>query len=52
MKEEFQITENPQVFLDGRPCKYQDVPGDADIILEVAAENPQAVAKIQFRSRK
>jgi hypothetical protein len=49
-KEEFQVTDETEVTLDGRPCKYRDVPANATIIkLELAADR-RTVVKVHFRS--
>jgi hypothetical protein len=51
-KEEFVVTEQTEVLLDGRPCRYQDVPAGAGIVqMEVAADN-KTVLKIHFRTKK
>ncbi len=50
--DEYRITSQTEVFLDGRPCAYADVPRNASIVkMEVSAEDG-IVLKIQFRSRK
>ena len=52
-KAEFHITAQTEVKLDGRPCKYEEVPKDAVIIhLEVESSSNQAILKIHFRSKK
>jgi hypothetical protein len=49
---EFQLTEETEVFLDGRPCQYKEVPRNVSIIrLEVASDN-KTILKIHFRTRK
>jgi hypothetical protein len=51
-KDQYQITEQTKVTLDGRPCRYADVPGGAGIVkMEVAADGT-TVLKIHFRSRR
>jgi hypothetical protein len=46
------MTERTEVLLDGRPCKYADVPAQARIVrMEVAADQ-RTVLKIHFRSGK
>lgn len=50
---EFRITDQTEVQLDGRPCKYEEVPNDAVIIhLEAASETNRVILKIHFRSKK
>jgi hypothetical protein len=52
-KQEFRITDQTEVELDGHPCKYKDVPNDAVIVLlEVASDSQKAILKIHFRSKK
>jgi hypothetical protein len=51
-KEKFQLTEQTEVFLDGRPCRYQDVPSGASIAkMEVAADK-KTILMIHFHSKK
>jgi hypothetical protein len=51
-RDQYQITEQTEVTLDGRPCRYADVPGGAAIVrMEVAADGT-TVLKIHFRSRR
>jgi hypothetical protein len=40
------------VQLDGRPCKYADVPSDAVVVLVELAADGKTVLKAHFRSRK
>jgi hypothetical protein len=52
-KQEFHITEQTEIRMDGRPCQYKEVPIDAVIIfLEVDSEQNKAILKIHFRSKK
>jgi hypothetical protein len=52
-KAEFRMTEQTEIELDGRRCKYEEVPNDAVIILlEVESDENKAVLKIHFRSKK
>jgi hypothetical protein len=49
---EFNLTERTEILLDGKPCKYEAVPGHATIVhMEVAADR-KTVLKIHFRSGK
>ena len=50
--DEFRITSQTEVLLNGRPCCYADVPRNAGVVkMEVSSDN-QTVLKIQFRTRK
>jgi hypothetical protein len=50
-KDQYQITEQTDVTLDGRACRYADVPASAGIVkMEVAADGT-TVLKIHFRRR-
>ena len=52
MGSDFVVTERTEVLLNGRPCKYEEVPADATIErMEVEADK-QTVLKIHFRVRK
>jgi hypothetical protein len=49
---EFNVTNETEILLDGRPCSFKDVPADASILkMEVAADRKTA-QKIHFRTRK
>ena len=49
---EFILTDRTEVLLNGKPCRYADIPGDARIVvLEVAADR-KTVLKIHFRTGK
>jgi len=49
---EFSLTAGTEVLLDGKPCKYADVPSHASIErMELAADN-KTVVRIHFRSKK
>lgn len=50
-KDEYQITEITEIKLDGRTCKYRDVPKNAEITsMEVTADK-KIILKIHFQSR-
>jgi hypothetical protein len=52
MESEFVVTEQTEIWLDGKPCKYPDVAPHARIMrMEVAADR-KTVLKIHFRTRK
>ena len=49
---EFVVTDRTEILLNGKPCKYEEVPGHASIVkMEVAADK-KTVRKIHFRTRK
>jgi hypothetical protein len=49
---QFQVTEQTEVLLDGKPCRYAEVPATAVIIKMEVAEDKKTVLKVHFRSRK
>lgn len=50
--DEYRITSQTEVFLNGRQCSYADVPRNAGVVkMEVSSED-RTVLKIQFRTRK
>jgi hypothetical protein len=51
-KDEYRITDQTEVVLDGRPCKYRDVPNNAAIVKMEVAGDKRTVVKIYFRTRK
>jgi hypothetical protein len=51
-RSEYVVTHQTQILLNGKPCKYEEVPPDASIVrMEVAADK-KTVLKIHFRTRK
>jgi hypothetical protein len=51
--EDFRLTEKTEVLLDGRPCRYKDVPDGATIILlETATNESKEILKIHFQTTK
>jgi hypothetical protein len=49
---DFVLTHETEVFLDGKPCRYDKIPARASIIkMEVAADK-KTVLKVHFRTRK
>jgi hypothetical protein len=46
------ITERTEVKLDGRECKYEEVPDGADIVLLEVASDKKAIIKIHFQTKK
>jgi hypothetical protein len=51
-RDQFQITDQTEVTLDGRPCRYADVPRGAGIVKMEVGTDGTTVLKIQFRSRR
>ena len=51
-RDQYQITDQTEVSLDGRPCRYTDVPGGAGIVKMEVASDGTTVLKIHFRSRR
>jgi hypothetical protein len=50
--EEYTVSDQTEVKLDGRPCAYKDVPRGASILrIELAADR-KTILRIHFRSRK
>jgi hypothetical protein len=52
LNDEYRITSQTEIILNGRPCCFADVPRNAGVVkMEVSSDN-QTVLKIQFRTRK
>jgi hypothetical protein len=51
-KDQYQITDQTEVILDGRSCRYAEVPAGAGIIKMEVAGDGTTVLKIHFRSRR
>jgi hypothetical protein len=49
---EFAVTERTEILLDGKPCRYEDVPEKARILRMEVAPDKKTVLRIQFRSGK
>jgi hypothetical protein len=49
---EFVITDETAVFLDGRACRYKDVPDKAHIASLEVAPDRKTVLKVHFRTAK
>jgi hypothetical protein len=49
---EFAVTEETEVFLNGKPCRYADVPSHATIERMEVAEDKTTVLKVYFKVRK
>jgi hypothetical protein len=51
--DDFRITEKTEVLLDSRPCRYDQVPDGATIILlETTTNLSKEITRIHFRSRR
>jgi hypothetical protein len=51
-RDEFQLTEDTEVLLDGHPCKYKDVPANVSIIRLELGPDKTTILKIHFKTRK
>jgi hypothetical protein len=51
-REQFLLTEETEVLLDGRPCKYQEVPRNVNIILLEVGSDKKTILRIHFQTRK
>jgi hypothetical protein len=51
-EEEYVITARTEIILDGKECKFDDVPDDAEIILMEVAANRKTILKIHFESKE
>lgn len=49
---EFVLTNETEILLNGKPCKYEAIPRHASIVLMEVAEDQRTVLKIHFRTRK
>ncbi len=49
---EFMVTEQTEVLLDGKACRYQDVPQQATILRMEVAPDRKTVLRIHFRTGK
>jgi hypothetical protein len=50
-KQEYSITAQTKILLNGNPCNYNEVPPDAIVIrMEFASSNDKEILKIHFRS--
>jgi hypothetical protein len=51
-KQQFVITDETEVQLDGRACKFQDVPGNASVVVLDVAADKKTILKIHFKSKQ
>jgi hypothetical protein len=49
---EFVLTHETEVLLNGKPCKYAEIPRHARIVHMEVAEDEKTVLKIHFRTGK
>ncbi|MBX9582588.1 MAG: hypothetical protein K2X87_19960 [Gemmataceae bacterium] len=49
---EAQLTAETEVLLDGRACRYRDVPSTATVVRMVLAADGQTITRVEFRTRK
>jgi hypothetical protein len=49
---EFVVTDQTEVLLDGKLCRYEEVPAHATIVRMEVASDRVTVLKIHFRTRK
>ncbi len=51
--DEYRITENTEVLLDGRPSRFEQIPKDATIVLlETVTNESKEISRIHFRSAR
>jgi hypothetical protein len=49
--DEFRLTATTEVLLDGRPCRYNEVPPGATILLlELASNESKEIVKVHFQT--
>lgn len=51
-EEEYVITAKTEIILNGKECRFDDVPDDAEIVLLELAANRKTILKIHFESNK
>jgi hypothetical protein len=51
-RQELELTANAEVRLDGRACKYDDVPLGAEVIYLELGPDRKSILKIHFRSKR
>jgi hypothetical protein len=51
--DEYRITKDTEVLLDGQPCRFEQVPKDATIVLlETVTNESKEISRIHFRSAR
>ncbi len=51
-EEQMVVTDQTEIRLDGKPCRYADLPQDATIILLEIAADKKTVLKVHFKAGK
>ena len=46
------ISDDTEVKLDGKVCKYEDIPESAEVILLEVGKDKKSVLKLHFRTKK
>ncbi len=46
------IDDDTEILLDGKPCRFEDVPAGAEVVELAVAKDGRTVLKIHFRSKK
>lgn len=49
---EAELTAETEVILDGRTCRYKDVPATAAVVRMVLAPDGRTITRVEFRTRK
>ncbi|MBX9623594.1 MAG: hypothetical protein K2X82_07250 [Gemmataceae bacterium] len=49
---EAELTAETEVVLDGRNCRYKDVPSTASVVRMVLAPDGKTITRVEFRTRK
>jgi hypothetical protein len=49
---QLEVTRTTEVKLDGRPCRYEDVPANVEAVHIEVADDGKTILKIHFRTRK
>ena len=49
---EFKVTEQTEILLDGKACRYEDVPQQATVLRMEVAPDRKTVLRIHFRTGK
>jgi hypothetical protein len=50
--EEYVLTEKSEIKFNGRPCKFEQVPDKATIVLLEVAEDGKTILRIHFEKKK
>jgi hypothetical protein len=52
LEAEFVMTAATEIFLDGKPCRFEEVPAQASILRMEVAPDRKTVIRVLFRTRK